>query len=87
LRADAPEESAMQKVKDAIKTDNADSIKSAIEQLEQASHAFSKTLYESAGAAGAADGPGATSGATGGPTDGKKPGEEEAIDAEFEVKE
>ena len=54
--------------------------------LEQASHAFSKTLYESA-QAGA--GPGATGSASagGGPTDGKKPGEEEAIDAEFEVKE
>ena len=79
-------ESAMNKVREEIKTENADSIKSAIEQLEQASHAFSKTLYEST-QAGA--GPGATgsAGAGGGPTDGKKPGEEEAIDAEFEVKE
>jgi molecular chaperone DnaK len=79
-------ESAMNKVREEIKTENADSIKSAIEQLEQASHAFSKTLYEST-QAGA--GPGATgsAGAAGGPTDGKKPGEEEAIDAEFEVKE
>ncbi len=79
-------ESAMNKVREEIKTENADSIKSAIEQLEQASHAFSKTLYEST-QAGA--GPGATGSASagGGPTDGKKPGEEEAIDAEFEVKE
>jgi molecular chaperone DnaK len=79
-------ESAMNKVREEIKTENADSIKSAIEQLEQASHAFSKTLYEST-QAGA--GPGATGSASAGgsPTDGKKPGEEEAIDAEFEVKE
>ena len=80
-------ESAMNKVRDAIKTDNADSMKSAIEQLEQASHAFSKTLYESA-AAGQAGAAGATgAGPTAGGADGKKPGEEEAIDAEFEVKE
>jgi molecular chaperone DnaK len=78
-------ESAMNKVREETKTENTDSIKSAIEQLEQASHAFSKTLYES-NQAGA--GPGATGSASagGGPTDGKKPGEEEAIDAEFEVK-
>ncbi len=76
----------MNKVREAIKGDNADEMKSAIEQLEQASHAFSKTLYESAQAAGQ---PGAT-GAAGGAAaagDGKKSGEEEAIDAEFEVKE
>src|SRR5262245_16116276 len=75
-------ESAMAKVREAIKGDDPDAMKSAIEQLEQASHAFSKTLYESAQAAGAAGG-GAAAGAEAG-TDGKKP-EEEAIDAEFEV--
>ncbi len=86
-------ESAMEKVKETIKGEDADAIKSAIEQLEQASHAFSKQLYESAQAAGAAGaaagGPGGagSAGAAGGAADGKKPGEEEAIDAEFEVKE
>jgi molecular chaperone DnaK len=77
-------ESAMNKVRESIKGEDPDAMKSAIEQLEQASHAFSKTLYEAAQAAGA----GAAGGATGtaGATDGKKPGEEEAIDAEFEVK-
>jgi molecular chaperone DnaK len=74
-------ESAMKKVQDAITGDNADTMKSAIEQLEQASHAFSKTLYESAQAAG-----GGAAGGSAGAADGKKPGEEEAIDAEFEVK-
>jgi molecular chaperone DnaK len=77
-------ESAMAKVREAIKGDDPDAMKSAIEQLEQASHAFSKTLYESAQAAGAGTA-GADAGATAG-GDGKKP-EEEAIDAEFEVKE
>src|SRR5262249_55398418 len=41
-------ESAMAKVREAIKGTDPDAMKSAIEQLEQASHAFSKTLYESA---------------------------------------
>jgi len=77
-------ESAMAKVREAIKGEDADAMKSAIEQLEQASHAFSKTLYESAQAAGAA-GAGAAAGAAAS-ADGKKP-EEEAIDAEFEEKE
>jgi molecular chaperone DnaK len=74
-------ENAMKKVKDAIEGDNPDTMKSSIEQLEQASHAFSKTLYESSQTAGAAE---AAAGAGG--AEGKKPGEEEAIDAEFEVK-
>jgi molecular chaperone DnaK len=78
-------ESAMNKVREAIKGDNTDEMKSAIEQLEQASHAFSKTLYESA-AAGQPGAAGASPG-TAPAGDGKKPGEEEAIDAEFEVKE
>jgi molecular chaperone DnaK len=77
-------ESAMNKVRDAVKGDNVEVLKSAIDQLEQASHAFSKTLYESAAAQGGAGAAGATGAAAGG--DGKKP-EEEAIDAEFEVKE
>lgn len=75
-------ESAMAKVREAIKGEDADTMKSAIEQLEQASHAFSKTLYESTQASGA--GTADATGAAG--ADGKKP-EEEAIDAEFEVKE
>ncbi len=80
-----PLEAAIKKVRDVEKGDDADAIKSAVDELEQASHAFSKTLYE-AGARTAGPTPGA------GPTAGdgaRKPGpaEEEAIDAEFEVKE
>ncbi len=77
-------ESAMGKVRDSIKGDNADTIKSAISELEQASHAFTKQLYEAAQAAAGGAAGAAPEGAPAG--DGKKPGEEEAIDAEFEVK-
>ena len=80
-------ESAMGKVREAIKGDNVDTIKSAIEQLEQASHAFSKQLYEAAQAAAGCRRRRRRSSRRRRPRgDGKKPGEEEAIDAEFEVK-
>ena len=46
--------------------------------LEQASQALSKLLYQSQQAAGGAAQAGG---------DGKKPGDEEVVDAEFEVKE
>jgi len=74
----APLEASIKKVRDAAKGENVDAIKSAVAELEQASHALSKTMYESQ-QAGAAAGP------SGG--DGKKPGDDEVVDAEFEVKE
>ena len=77
----APLEAAMNKAREAAKGENADAIKSAVAELEQASHALSKTLYESA-QRGAAQPGGAQPGG-----DGKTPGEEEVVDAEFEVKE
>jgi molecular chaperone DnaK len=79
----APLEAAIKKAREAAKTDNADSIKSAVSELEQASHALSKTLYEAQQAGGAAHG----AAQPGGASDGKKPGDEEVVDAEFEVKE
>ncbi len=78
-------EAAMGKVREAIKGDNADTIKSAISELEQASHAFSKQLYEAAQAQAAAGAAGAAPEGAAAGADGKKP-EDEAIDAEFEVK-
>ncbi|MEE2825573.1 MAG: molecular chaperone DnaK, partial [Planctomycetota bacterium] len=75
-----PLEDAIAKVREAAKTDDADAIKSAVAELEQASHAFSKAMYESAGAqeesspAGEAESTDAS------------PAEDDAIDAEFEVK-
>jgi len=71
-----PVEAAITKTRETAKGENVDAIKAAISELEAASHAMSKTLYEA----------GATPGAqpAGGET--KKP-EDDAIDAEFEVKE
>ncbi|MEZ6115415.1 MAG: molecular chaperone DnaK [Pirellulaceae bacterium] len=78
----APLESAITKVREAVKGDDANAIKSAVSDLEQASHALSKTLYDAGaagGAAGAAPGGDETAGATAG-------SEDDTIDAEFEVK-
>jgi molecular chaperone DnaK len=73
---------AVEKARSVMNTGDAEKIKAALSELEQASHAFSKVLYESAaarGAAGAGAGPQAAAG-------GASPGDDEAIDAEFEVK-
>ena len=72
-----PLEAAIKKAREAAKGDNADSIKSAVSELEQASHAFSKTLYEAGAKAAAGDGK---------PAGAAPAGEDDAIDAEFEVK-
>ncbi len=50
---------AIEKTREAAKSDDVERIKSAVHELEQASHALSKTLYEKAGASR----PGATNGA------------------------
>jgi molecular chaperone DnaK len=86
---------AIEKTREAAKGDDVDRIKSAVHELEQASHALSKTLYEKSGAqAGAGPQPG--QGPFGpqpgpGPQSGPDPnassgGDDDAIDAEFEVK-
>jgi molecular chaperone DnaK len=80
---------AMERTREAAKGEDIDRIKSALSELEQASHALSKTLY--AGATGGAaqggpsagptgEGPQASSGQSG------EPGDDDTIDAEFEVK-
>ncbi len=86
---------AIEKTREAAKGDDVDAIKSALHELEQASHALSKTLYEAAGAQ--AGGPqAAPGGAAAGGAPGEGPGpegaagageDEDAIDADFEVKE
>ena len=76
----APLETAIQKVREKAKGDDAAALKSAVEELEQASHAFSKTIYEKAGA-------GTEAAASSNGDDGARgKGEDDAIDAEFEVK-
>ena len=74
---------AIEKTRAAAKEDDLERIRSALHDLEQASHALSKNLYESAaGQPGAAPGP--KPGAT--PPGGNAGGDDEPIDAEFEVK-
>jgi len=79
---------AIEKTREAAKGDDLDGIKAAVHELEQASHALSKTLYEKAGpqTAGAAPGAGAGPEAKPGPS-APSGGDDDAIDAEFEVKE
>ena len=72
-----PIEAAIEKVKEAIKGVDTDAIKSAVSELEQASHAMSAAMY--AGAEGEDAAPAESADAA--------PAEDEAIDAEFEVKE
>jgi molecular chaperone DnaK len=73
----APLESAITKCRELAKGTDADAIISAHDQLEQATHALSKVLYEAAAQRGSDAAP--PSG------DGQKPADD-AIDAEFEVK-
>ena len=72
---------AIGQTREAISTEDLSKIKSATEQLEQASHAMSKAMYESAAASAAqtADGSQQTAAA-------QPQGDDDAIDAEFEVK-
>lgn len=72
--------SAIQRVREAAKGDNVEAIKAALSQLAQASHAFSKSLYERAGAASGAQAASSDGGAR------VSGGDEDTIDAEFEVK-
>ncbi|MEZ6134012.1 MAG: molecular chaperone DnaK [Pirellulaceae bacterium] len=74
----APLNTAIEKLKKATEGTDTEAIKSATSELEQAAQAFSKVLYEKAGSAGdtSAQPQGAAASA-----------DDDAIDAEFEVKE
>jgi molecular chaperone DnaK len=72
-----PLERAIEKTREKAKGDDVPAIKSSLEELEQVSHAFSKSIYEKAGAKpGGAEEPSQPAGGSG----------DDAIDAEFEVK-
>jgi molecular chaperone DnaK len=71
-------EAAIAKVREAAKGENVAAIKSAVGELETASHAMSEALYK------AAAGPEQTAGPDGAAASGSK--DDDAIDAEFEVK-
>ncbi|TWU01569.1 molecular chaperone DnaK [Neorhodopirellula pilleata] len=77
----APMNAAIDKVKKASEGEDLAAIKSASDELDAASQAFSKVLYEKSEAAGGADAEGKAAGAAKGGDD------DDAIDAEFEVKE
>jgi molecular chaperone DnaK len=78
-------EAAIAKVRDAAKGEDAGRIKSAIGELEAASHAMSEALYKAAAGATAGAAPGAgPSGAADGA--GAATADDDTIDAEFEVK-
>jgi molecular chaperone DnaK len=77
-------ESAIAKVREAAKSDDVNRIKSAISELEAASHAMSEALYKSASAGAGPQAGGPQPGATDGASTGA--GEDDVVDAEFEVK-
>ncbi|GIW96855.1 MAG: chaperone protein DnaK [Pirellulaceae bacterium] len=76
-----PLEDQIKKLRELIKGEDTAAIKSALSELEQAAQALSKMLYEKTQASGA----GAESGGDGASGAGNS-GEDDAIDAEFEVK-
>ena len=76
-------ENQIKAVREAISSDDTDKIKSALSDLERVTHAMSSALYQNAqqNAAGAAGAAGAAPGA------GSAGKDDDAVDAEFEVKE
>jgi molecular chaperone DnaK len=76
-------EAAIVKVREAAKGDDTAKIKSAIGELEAASHAMSEALYKSAAGAASSASAGGPDGAAAG---GAPAPDDDAIDAEFEVK-
>jgi molecular chaperone DnaK len=77
----APLQKSIDKLREVAKGVDVPAIKSAISELEQASHAFSKILYEKSQTASAPDAEGGQADDSSAPA-----GDDDAIDAEFEVK-
>jgi len=81
---------AIEKTREVAKSDDSGRIKSALEELEQASHAVSKAMYEATQAAGPGAAPGDDSAGAGPEPSPETPSgdddDNDAIDAEFEVK-
>jgi molecular chaperone DnaK len=85
-------EGALSNLRDALKSDEGDRIKKAMDNLNQVSHKLAEEMYKSTAASAGAPGAGGpdsdrtTAGPAGAATgDGKK--DEDVIDAEYEVKE
>ena len=79
-------EKSIAKTREAAKGDDVQAIKSAIGELEQAAHAFSKTLYESGGGAEGEQQAGGPAEPGGGESQASASADDDTIDAEFEVK-
>jgi molecular chaperone DnaK len=79
-------ESAVSALKEALKGDDADAIKKALENLEQASHKIAEAMYKTAdaGAAPTGEAPSPDAAADGGET--SSGDDDDVIDAEYEVK-
>ena len=75
-------ESSIEKVNAALAADDMEAITSSLAELEQATHALSKHMYDAAQEAEAAGGDGSSPEA-----ESDASGDEEVIDAEFEAKE
>ena len=80
---------AIEKTRGAAKGEDVDAIKSAVQSLEQTSHAFAEQLYKKAqadaAAKAAAGAAGGNAGGTASDADASK-GDDDTIDAEFEMK-
>ncbi len=77
-----PLQAAIEKVREASKGEDVDAIKSAVKELEQASHAVSEALYKAGASAEGEGGEGAEEASA----DATPDAADDAIDAEFEVK-
>lgn len=85
--------SALNDLKEKVKSDNTEAIKAAIDSLTKASHAMAEQMYKAAGAAGAAGGqpgpqPGPEQGNSASANEQKnkgKDGSDGAVDADYEV--
>ena len=79
-------EDAIKEVKEAIQGDDVTRIDRAVEALNQASHSLARMLYQQAENTQGASA-GQPAGAAEGTTEGKTGGDDDVIDAEYEVKE
>ncbi len=75
-------ESGISQLREALKGDDAAAIKRAMENLEKSSHKVAEEMYKSAGPAAAAP-----QGEPAPAEEAKKPGDDDVIDAEYDVKE
>ena len=79
-------QSAIERLRERMKGDDPAAIRQAIEELQQASHALAKHLYERAAGAGAAGTGGEATTGAGAGSSGTGGGGDDVIDAEYEVK-